>query len=260
MGVRQISQPLGVTIAALTIPTIASASGISPALIVPLALTTVLAIACAIGIRNPPRVAVVVTDAPSVNPYRGNGFLWRIHALSMLLVIPQFTLSTFGLVWLVSEQGWDPLNAGILVGVSQFIGAAGRIGVGVLSDRVASRVRPLRWVAILAGLSLLVLAGLDAASWAGAAVVFVLATTFTVADNGLAFTAVAEMAGPRWAGRALGLQNTGQFLATSITAPLVGLLIGAVGYPFTFAIVALFPAVAVPLVPRKDAEHEHFAA
>ena len=260
MGVRQISQPLGVTIAALTIPTIASASGISPALIVPLALTTVLAIACAIGIRNPPRVAVVVTDAPSVNPYRGNGFLWRIHALSMLLVIPQFTLSTFGLVWLVSEQGWDPLKAGIRVGVSQFIGAAGRIGVGVLSDRVASRVRPLRWVAILAGLSLLVLAGLDAASWAGAAVVFVLATTFTVADNGLAFTAVAEMAGPRWAGRALGLQNTGQFLATSITAPLVGLLIGAVGYPFTFAIVALFPAVAVPLVPRKDAEHEHFAA
>jgi len=260
MGVRQISQPLGVTIAAVSIPTIASAAGISPALIVPLGLTAVLAVACAIGIRNPPRTAVMPTDAAPVNPYRGNGFLWRIHALSMLLVIPQFTLSTFGLVWLVSEQHWDPLAAGLLVGVSQFIGAAGRIGVGVLSDRVGSRVRPLRWVAILAGASLLVLAGLDAANWAGAAVVFVLATTFTVADNGLAFTAVAEMAGPRWAGRALGLQNTGQFVATSITAPVVGLLIGAVGYPLAFAIVALFPAVAVPLVPRKDAEHEHFAA
>jgi predicted MFS family arabinose efflux permease len=68
------------------------------------------------------------------------------------------------------------------------------------------------------------------------------------------------MAGPRWAGRALGLQNTGQFLATSVTAPVVGLLIGAVGYPLAFAVVAIFPAMSIPLVPRKDAEHEHFSA
>jgi len=90
-------------------------------------------------------------------------------------------------------------------------------------------------------------------------VVFVLATTFTVADNGLAFTAVAEMAGPRWAGRALGIQNTGQFVAASVTAPLMGLLIGTVGYPLAFITAALFPAVALPLVPGKDAEHEHFS-
>ena len=260
MGIRQISQPLGVTIAALSIPMMAATSGIGSALVVPFVLTAVLAVACAIGIRNPPRLATNPTGAAPVNPYRVSSFLWRIHALSMLLVVPQFTLSTFGLVWLVTEQHWSPLDAGLLVGLSQFIGAAGRIGVGLLSDRVGSRVRPLRWVAVLAGMSLLLLAGLDAAHWSAAAIVFVLATTFTVADNGLAFTAVAEMAGPRWAGRALGLQNTGQFLATSATAPLVGLLIGVVGYPLAFAAVALFPAVAIPLVPREDAEHEHFSA
>jgi sugar phosphate permease len=260
MGIRQISQPLGVTIAALSIPSIAATAGIGAALLVPFVPTTILAVACAIGIRNPPRLATTPTDTAPVNPYRVSSFLWRIHALSMLLVVPQFTLSTFGLVWLVTEQHWSPLNAGLLVGLSQFIGAAGRIGVGLLSDRVGSRVRPLRWVAVLAGLSLLLLAGLDAAHWSAAAIVFVLATTFTVADNGLAFTAVAEMAGPRWAGRALGLQNTGQFLATSATAPLVGLLIGAVGYPLAFAAVALFPAVAIPLIPREDAEHGHFSA
>ena len=260
MGIRQISQPLGVSIAALTIPPLAASAGIGTALVVPFGLTAVLAVACAIGIRNPPRLTTMVTDAAPTNPYRSSGFLWRIHVLSMLLVVPQFTLSTFGLVWLVTEQNWSALNAGLLVGLSQFVGAAGRIGVGLLSDRVGSRVRPLRWVAVLAGVSLLLLAGLDAAHWGAAAIVFVLATTFTVADNGLAFTAVAEMAGPRWAGRALGLQNTGQFLATSATAPLMGLLISAVGFPLAFAAVAIFPAIAIPLVPKRDAEHEHFSA
>ena len=260
MGIRQICLPLGVSIAALTIPPISASSGIGPALVMPFALTAVSAMACAIGIRNPPRVAIMATDAPPVNPYRTSSFLWRIHILSILLVIPQFTLSTFGLVWLVTEQHWSPLNAGLLVGLSQFLGAAGRIGVGILSDRLGSRVRPLRWVAVIAGSLLVILAGLDAAHFSAAAIVFVLATTFTVADNGLAFTAVAEMAGPRWAGRALGLQNTGQYLATSATAPLMGLLIGAVGFPLAFAVVAIFPAIAVPLVPKQDAEHEHFSA
>jgi sugar phosphate permease len=258
MGIRQISQPLGVTIAAVTIPVLASGSGIATALMVPLLMTSVTAVACAIGIRNPPRLESAAAGIPASNPYRSSGFLWRLHGVSMLLVVPQFTLSTFGLVWLVSELGWSPLNAGLLVGLSQFVGALGRILLGILSDRVDSRVGPLRWVAVLAGLSLLVLAATDAAGWGATAIVFVLATTITVADNGLAFTAVAEMAGPRWAGRALGMQNTGQFIAASAVGPLVGLLIGAVGYPLAFAVVAIFPAIAVPFTPRHDREHDHF--
>ncbi len=260
MGIRQISQPLGVTIAAVTIPTLASAAGISAAIAVPLVMTAVITLACAIGIRNPPRPDVPGTVGAAANPYRSSSFLWRLHGVSMLLVIPQFTLSTFGLVWLVSELHWSPLNAGLLVGLSQFLGAVGRIGVGILSDRVGSRVRPLRWVAVLAGLSLLTLAGMDAAGWGAAAIVFVLATTITVADNGLAFTAVAEMAGPRWAGRALGMQNTGQFVAASVVGPVIGLAIGAFGYPLAFAAVALFPAIAVPFTPKKDLEHHGFSS
>jgi len=258
MGIRQTCQPLGVTIAAVTIPLIASASGVGAALLLPLIMTAVLAVACAIGIANPPR-APKTTDAASAaaqNPYRTSGFLWRIHGVSALLVVPQFTLSIFGLVWLVTEVHLSALAAGLLVGVSQFIGALARILVGVLSDRVGSRVRPLRWVAVGAGLCLLVLAAFDAAGWDAAAVVFVIATTATVVDNGLAFTSVAEMAGPSWAGRALGAQNTGQFLVASAVGPVMGALIGLVGYPVAFAVTALFPVIAVPLIPRGDAEHD----
>ena len=257
MGIRQTCQPLGVTIAAVTVPLIASGSGVGAALALPFALTAVVAVACAIGIRNPPRAPRPAdAAAATANPYRSGGFLWRIHGVSALLVVPQFTLSIFGLVWLVSDQGWSPLAAGVLVGAAQFVGAVARIAAGVLSDRVGSRVRPLRWVAVAAGVSMLALAASDAAGWAAAAVVFVVATTASVVDNGLAFTSVAEMAGSDWAGRALGVQNTGQFVVASAVGPLVGALIGVVGFPLAFAATALFPAVAAALVPSGSTERD----
>lgn len=256
MGIRQMSQPLGVTIAALTIPGIASGAGTAAALLVPLVFTAVLAAVSAIVIADPPRPPRAPDAAAPANPYRTSAFLWRIHAVSALLVLPQFLLSTFGLVWLVSELGWSALAAGVLVGVSQFIGAVGRIGVGVLSDRVGSRVRPLRWVAASAAAVMLLLAAVDAAHFAAGAIVFVIATSVTVADNGLAFTSVAEMAGTSWAGRALGAQNTAQFLTASIAPPLFGALIGIIGYPLTFVAAALAPVIAIPLVPAADQEHD----
>ncbi|WP_066043679.1 MFS transporter [Herbiconiux solani] len=278
MGIRQMAQPLGVTIAALVVPGVAATAGIAAALLVPFVLTAVFAVACAIGIVNPPRATPAaqaqrqaqaqahqaqtpgapVLKPVSANPYRSSSFLWRIHAVSVLLVVPQFTLSTFGLVWLITQVGLDPLLAGVIVGVAQFVGALGRIAVGVWSDRMGSRVRPLAIVAVLAAAVMLLLAGTGALPEPGfaiaAAIVFVVATTVSVADNGLAFTSVAEVAGSAWAGRALGAQNTAQFLAAAIVGPGVGALIGLIGYPAAFAVVALFPVAATPLIPRPSAE------
>jgi MFS family permease len=80
----------------------------------------------------------------------------------------------------------------------------------------------------------------------------VLATVVTVADNGLAFTAVAERAGPFWSGRALGVQNTVQFLTAAAVPPLAGLAVVWFGYPATFALAAVFPVAALALVPVAD--------
>ncbi|WP_374946040.1 MFS transporter [Agreia sp.] len=263
MGIRQMSVPLGVTVAAVSVPVAAESGGVDGALLVPGLIAAVFAAACGVGIRTAPQrppVDPAASDSPAAarpaNPYRRNAFLWRIHAVSVLLVVPQFTVSTFGLVWLVTELGWKPLAAGILVGTAQFVGAIGRILVGVWSDRLGSRVRPLRWVAMSAGAVMMLLALSDAAAWGAAAAVFVIATVVVVADNGLAFTSVAETAGPAWSGRALGVQNTGQYVAASIVGPAVGALVGAVGYPLAFVAVALFPVAAIPLVPRVSEERD----
>ena len=77
----------------------------------------------------------------------------------------------------------------------------------------------------------------------------IVASVVTVSDNGLAFTAIAEIAGPFWSGRALGTQNTSQLLTAGVAPPLFGALIGIAGYPVAFAVCALLPLMAIPAVP-----------
>jgi MFS family permease len=251
MGIRQMAQPLGVGIAALTVPVLADRYGLGAALWLAAGLAAIAVACTVVAVIDPPRPSrdAAHRSGQLRNPYRGSSFLWRVHAVSVLLVVPQFTVWTFMLVWLVADRGWAAGVAGLLVAGTQFLGAAGRIGAGQLSDLVRSRMRPLRWVAIAAALTMGLLALLDQLHSPWAVVIMVLASVITVADNGLAFTAIAEVAGPFWSGRALGAQNTAQFLAASAVAPLVGGLIGLVGYPAAFALVALCPAAAVPLVP-----------
>jgi sugar phosphate permease len=254
MGIRQMSQPLGVAAAAVAVPPLADRFGPAGPLLLAGIVLAVLAALCALVIRNPPRPAVSAAsaDAPA-NPYRANGFLWRIHLVSVLLVVPQFTLSIFGLVWLITQLHWGATAAGVVIGVAQFVGAVGRIVIGSASDRVGSRVRVLRWVAMSGVVVMAALAATGSVKWsAAAAVMLIIATTVSVADNGLAFTSVAEAAGPVWSGRALGMQNTGQFLAASAVGPGVGALITVVGYPIAFAIVAVAPLLSIPLVPTRD--------
>jgi MFS family permease len=255
MGIRQISQPLGVAVAALAVPALAGHLGIWAPLLLAGALTAVLAAACAVGIANPPRSpsAPAVDGQRPFNPYRDSLFLSRIHLLSALLVVPQFTLSTFGLIWLITGLHWNVTAAGAVIAAAQLVGALGRIAVGSASDRVGSRTRVLRWVAVSGVVVMLALAGCGGLHLAVAsAVVLIVASTVSVADNGLSFTSVAEAAGPSWSGKALGIQNTGQFLAASAVGPGIGALITVVGYPVAFALVALTPLAAIPLVPARD--------
>jgi len=250
MGIRQMAQPLGVGVAAISIAIVADRHGVSTALLVPAVASGVALLAVLLVVLDPPRPPRSLTVTP--NPY-AESFLWRVHAVSVLLVIPQFAVWTFGLVWLVDAHGWSAGAAGALVAASQVVGAAGRITIGHVSDLVGSRMVPLRWVAVAAGVTMLLLGGTEAAGWGLALVVFVGATAVTVADNGLAFTAVAERAGPFWSGRALGVQNTAQFLTAAAIAPLAGAAITHWGYAAAFTLTALGPAVAIGLVPRNEA-------
>lgn len=287
MGIRQMSQPLGTSVAAVTIPPIAAAGGFPAYLWFVAAVTGAFALICFALVRNPPlqsptRTEVAELDrdtepdterhgqnepgttsagegtpstASAINPYRSDSFLWRIHAVSALLVVPQFAFSTYGLVWLIVVQGIGAGAAGAIVAIAQIVGAVGRMVVGGLSDRTASRVGLMRVVAVAAVIVVVAIAILSLTELpAVAAVVFILASAVSVADNGLAFASVAEAAGPRWSGKALGAQNTGQFVMSALLGPGFGALVTAFGYPLSFGLIALAPLLSIGIIPRRDVD------
>lgn len=264
MGIRQTSSPLGVGIAVLIVPNLADAEGLRTTLLVIAALCCFAGLLAGAAIVDPPRPTRSEAEGLGhlVNPYTRDMRLWRIHAASMLLVIPQVTVWTFALVWLIDERDWSIFEATLLVGATQLLGAASRIAAGAWSDRVGNRLGPMRTVAIAAAASMLALGLLEGTALA--VTLIVIASVITVADNGLAFTSVAEIGGPYWSGRAMGTQNTGQFLASAAVPPVIGAIITGHGYAWAFGLVALFPLIAIPLIPvRGEASwrsHDHDAA
>jgi hypothetical protein len=110
-------------------------------------------------------------------------------------------------------------------------------------------MRPMRILAVATFAGMLILAATAAAGSVAAVPVLLACGVVAVSTNGLAFTAVAEFAGPAWAGRALGVQNTGQNALAAATPPVLALTIGSLGFAASFAMVAVFPLAAAVLVP-----------
>ncbi|QFU93784.1 MFS transporter [Amycolatopsis sp. YIM 10] len=249
MGLRQTAQPIGVGIAALALPPLAQAHGWRAALLFPGLLAILVAVLVAALVTDPPRPEPVAgAPAKPPSPYR-TPVLWRLHGASALLVVPQFAVSAFAPVYLVAVRDWSPLAAGWFLAAVQALGALARIGTGYWSDRVGSRLRPMRRLAVAsAAVMLLVAAGDATAPWL-VVIALVLAAVISVSDNGLGFTASAELAGHAWAGRAMGAQNTGQNIAAAATPPLLGLVIGDSRYALAFCVAAVFPLLAIWLTP-----------
>ncbi len=138
------------------------------------------------------------------SPYR-QPVLWRIHAASALLVVPQFTVATFALVFLSTRAaGTAPAAGRLLAGrAARRRGrpAWGRLLVRPGGQPDAADAHLWRHAPALACSRWLSRRQLGHRprfrSCSPAAVV-------AVSTNGLAFTAVAEYAGSAWAGRALG--------------------------------------------------------
>jgi sugar phosphate permease len=260
MGTRQTAQPLGVAVASLGLPPLADAVGPRTALLFPAVLCALAAGAVWLLVADPPRPARSAGEPASAaapSPYRGSRHLARVHLSSSLLVVPQFAVATFTLVYLVGERGWDAAAAGRLIFAFQVLGAAGRIGTGIWSDRVGSRLRPMRQLAVASAALMVALAIGAAAHSVLIVAVFGLAAVVTVADNGLAYTSVAELAGVEWSGRALGVQNTAQNLTAVLTAPVLAAIIGDSRYALAFALVAVLPLLAVGTTPVRAEQRRH---
>jgi predicted MFS family arabinose efflux permease len=130
------------------------------------------------------------------------------------------------------------------------LGALGRLGVGVWSDRAASRLGPLRIVAGAVGVGF-ALAALTASGPAAlVAAVLVPAAALAISWNGLVFTAAGEFAPPGRAATAMAVSNTANYVSAAATPVLGGLVAEYAGWPAMLVLGAVAAAGALLALRR----------
>ena len=245
LGVRQTAIPLGGLVSALVLPLLSlrSAFVFLAALCVGGALFGVAAI------RE--RAAPVEDDV--LEP-RGLGAtlrdhrLWLLCAGSSLYLVAQLAITGFLVLFLHDQRGLSEGEAaGVLAGI-QVVAAVMRIGGGRWSDRIGSRLRPLRVVGLASAVTLaLATAVLSTSLWV-LVPAFVLAGGLSMAWNGLSFTAAAEIAGRSRSGAALGMQQSALAAAGAIVPPAFAAIVAVSSWRVGFALAAAFPLAGVQLL------------
>jgi sugar phosphate permease len=255
LGLRHMATPLGGALAAALLPLAADAGGVRAALLW-------LAGACAAGAltalallrRAEPEPSGEVAAPAAPSPLRDRA-IWRLSLGTALVVLAQISLLSFVALYLHEQRGWSVGAAALALAAMQLGGAAARVVAGAWSDRVASRLRPLRALALAGAVALAAAAALLPAPDALTVPLLALAGVLTMAGNGISFAAASEMAGAGRVGTALGLQNTILFVAVAIAPPAFGALVGGLSWPAAFALAAACPLAGWwllgPLVARE---------
>ena len=245
LGVRQTAIPVGGLISALVLPALALRS----AFVFLAALCVAGAVFGAAVIRE--RKGAAEDDV--LEP-RGLGATLRDHRLWLLCggssfyLVAQLAITGFLVLFLHDERGLtDAAAAGVLAGV-QVVAAAMRIGGGRWSDRIGSRVRPLRIVGVGSAITLAGATALLSAPLPLLIASFVLAGGIAMSWNGLSFTAAAEIAGRARAGAALGMQQSALAAAGAIVPPAFAAIVAASSWRLGFALSAVFPLAGVALL------------
>jgi len=174
--------------------------------------------------------------------------LWLLCLGSSFYLVAQLAVIGFLVLFLHDERGLsDGAAAGVLA-AAQVVAAAMRIGGGRWSDRVGSRLRPLRAVGVASAVTLALATAALSAPLALLVPAFVLAGGISMAWNGLSFTAAAEIAGRSRSGAALGMQQSALAAAGAIVPPAFAAVVAASSWRIGFAGAAVFPLAGVLLL------------
>jgi sugar phosphate permease len=240
LGIRQTAVPVGSGLGALVLPALDARFGLGAAFLALGIGCAVAATAAFVWLRDGPGFPEEAIGDDVASPLRDRR-LWQLAAGSTLLVSVQIALTGFLVLYLHEERGLSPRSAAAVLAAISVLGAVLRIGLGRLSDRIGSRLRPLRRLSLALGAAMATAAALtEAPDWVLVSAL-VVAGALSVGWNGLSFTATAEFAGRERSGAALGFQQTALGLG-SVVAPIgFAAVVGATSWPVGFGVLALLP-------------------
>ena len=211
VGLKQVGLPLGGMLGAALLPALALRLGWRTALVVSAALIAAGAVASLLVYRDPPDAPL----PPAAPGARGtiasvltSRDLWLLSIATGVFAAMQTVWMSYLVLYLQGVLGLTLIAASRLLALAQFGGMTGRVLFGMLSDRLFGGSRRLPLVLAGAGSTACSLA----IAWTGAgtstAGLSALAFIFGVVGigwNGVQHTWMAELAGPRAGGTAVGL-------------------------------------------------------
>jgi sugar phosphate permease len=236
LALRQTAIPISGFLTALVLPHLGIRGGF-----------VLMGVACLAGalvggavLRDGPehvRTAEVPLGASPIRDKR----IWRLSIGSSLLLAPQLCVVGFAVLYLHDRRGMSPGAAGAALAVMQALAIGGRIAAGRWSDVRASRLGPLRAIALTVGGLVVLTTTLLTAPLPLLIPVLVVTGALAMSWNSLSFAAAIELAGHGRSGSAIGLQQTLLNLPAAAYPGLFGALVAATSWRFGFAVVALFP-------------------
>ena len=186
-----------------------------------------------------------------------NRDLWLVGVSTLIFAGVQTVFLSFLVLYLRDVVELPLVVAAKYLVAAQVSGVAGRVLFGLLSDRVFGGQR--RIVLAIAGLGSIACALLlsGAAPGAGPGLLVPLAAGigfFGVGWNGVQHTLMAELAGPRAAGTAVGLGLAISSLGVTVCPPVFGLVVERVGgYGFAWGTLAAGMVLALLLlIPVRE--------
>ncbi|MFN8111015.1 MAG: MFS transporter [Thermoleophilia bacterium] len=239
LGLRHTAPMVGGALGAALLPVAARAGATTGAMWLLAGFAAVGAV-CALGVTpgdgaGDAHAPVVRERHPAVD-----GLVWLLAGGGALVIVGQAVLLRFQPEYLHSARGWSQDTAALVLSLTLLAAALARIAAGVISDRHGRRIRVLAGQALGAGVLVVGASALLGLPAQVAAVLLVGAATLTMAGNGVAYAAIAEVA-PLRTGAALGLYATVLIVVVSVAPALFGLLAGAVPWGVAFALVGVFP-------------------
>jgi sugar phosphate permease len=234
VGLKQVGLPAGGAVGALVMPPLALAFGWRTAVAVAAAVVGALALLTWALYRDLPEPAAAGL-APARTGFWAvmrNRDLWLVGVSTLIFAGVQTVFLSFLVLYLRDVVQIALVVAAKYLVAAQCGGVAGRIGFGLLSDRLFGGRR--RIVLAIAGLGSIACALLLSATVPGAGPGRLVPLAagigfFGVGWNGVQHTLMAELAGVRAAGTAVGLGLAISSLGVTVCPPLFGLVVERVG-------------------------------
>lgn len=243
LGIRQSAVPIGGILAALVLPAL---GGVRMPLVF-LGAFCVLGAAAGFALvrdRELDEAAVHPEDVPWTLRDRR---LWLLCFGSGIYLFGQVAVLGYVVLFLHDERGWSGGSAALVLAAVQVWALVLRIAVGRWSDVLGARLPPLRRVGVASSATLLVAAVLLPGPAVVLVPLLVLAGGFGMAWNGLAFTAAAELAGPRRSGAAIGFQQS-VLSALGVVAPIGFAALAGASWRLAYGLASLFPLAGAALL------------